>query len=106
MYAYSSSLDVIIFEFKVHTPMPLTPWVESTSTLRALAPTIHVLLDTQNMFAPPTEYGFLISFVKRPDSRLVVFKLIVAADACVELVATEVLDGDDVEGRVPVGALC
>lgn len=35
-----------------------------------------------------------------------VFTLIVATDACIKSVAAIVLDGDDVERRVPVGALC
>ncbi|KAH9877982.1 hypothetical protein J1614_003199 [Plenodomus biglobosus] len=90
--------------------------VKGINTHILLISTITTTLTSQQVFTatdalspilqPITHIIFLISFGKRPDSRFVIFKLIVAADACVELVAAEVLNGDDVKGRVPVGALC
>lgn len=78
--------------------MPLAPWVETTPTTCAFTTTIHVLSNTQNMSALPTKYSSHVSLAQGPCSRRMIFKLIVAADTGVELVAAKVLDGDDIEG--------
>jgi hypothetical protein len=57
------------------------------------------------MLALPTKHRTNISLIVWPDTRIVSFAGIVTTDARVELLAAEMLDGDDVEPRVPVGAL-
>ena len=57
------------------------------------------------MLALSAKYRTLISARKRPDKRHMWFAGVMTADASVELLTAEVLDGDDVERRVPVSAL-
>ena len=57
------------------------------------------------MLALSAKYRTLISARKRPDKRHMWFAGVMTADASVELSTAEVLDGDDVERRVPVSAL-
>lgn len=85
--------------------MILTPWIEPLPAPRTLASTPHVLVNTENVLASSTENSALVSRALGPHSRLVRFARIVAADACVELLAAEMLDGDYVKWGVPVGAL-
>ncbi len=79
--------------------------IECASALRALASAFHIFSDGQDMLALPTKHRTNISLIVRPDIRIVSFAGIVTTDARVELLAAEMLDGDDVEPRVPVGAL-
>jgi hypothetical protein len=85
--------------------MHLAPRIEPAFASGAPAPTRHVLVYCQHMLAMPAQHCFLASPLARPNARFVRLTRVVAADARVELVAAEVLDGDDVEGRMPVGAL-
>jgi hypothetical protein len=85
--------------------MILTPRIESLLTLSTTAPTIHVLFDTEDMLAGATKHRIIASSTHRPDPRLVSFTRVVAADAGIVLLAAVVLDGDDIERRVPMGAL-
>jgi hypothetical protein len=57
------------------------------------------------VLALSAKYRALISSRKRPDKRHVWFAGVMTADAGVELLTAEVLDGDDVEWGVPVSAL-
>ena len=86
--------------------MVLAAWIECAPTHRASAPALHVLVHRQNMFALPAQHGSIVSAISRPQAGFVRFACVVAADACVEFVAAEMFDGNDVEGRVPMGALC
>jgi hypothetical protein len=85
--------------------MPLTPRIETIPTLRTFTPARYILLNAQHMFANSTQHCLLGSLLTRPYTRLVSLACIVAADACVELITAVVLDGDDIEGRVPVSTL-
>jgi hypothetical protein len=86
--------------------MVLAAWVESASTFGASAAAVEVLVHGQNMFALSTEHRILIPSCLGPDFSCMRLECIVTADARVELVAAEMLDGDDVEQRVPMCALC
>lgn len=57
------------------------------------------------MFALPTQHSSFIPTIARPCSRLVILARIVTTNARVEFAATKMLDGNDVERRVPVSAL-
>jgi hypothetical protein len=83
---------------KVHSPVIPTPRIEPTPTPRTLTPTFHILINPQHLSALPTQHRALIPHNSRPDARLVRFAYVVTADAGVELLAAEVLDGDNVEG--------
>jgi hypothetical protein len=83
----------------------LAAWIEATPTLRTLAPTTHVLINRQHVFALPTKYRLLVPPGFGPDARYVRLACVVTTDTRVKLLTAEMLDGDDVEGRVPVGAL-
>lgn len=85
--------------------MILTPRIEALPTLSTTAPTIHILFDTEDMLAGATKHRIVASSTFRPDSRLVSLTRVVAADAGIVLLAAVVLDGDDVERRVPMGTL-
>lgn len=85
--------------------MILATRVESASTLGALTPALHVLINRQHMFTIPTQHSSFISAVARPCPGCVIFARIMATNAGVDFVATKMLDGDDVEGRVPVRTL-
>lgn len=79
--------------------------IECASALRAFAPAIHVLGDTQNMLALSAKHRALISSRARPDIRFMRLACIVTTNARVKLLAAKMLDGDDVECGVPMGAL-
>ena len=79
--------------------------VECPATLCAATPTRKILIDSQHMPAGAAQYGSLAALRTRPYGRGVSLASVVAADAGVEAVAAGMLDGDDVEGRVPVGTL-
>jgi hypothetical protein len=83
----------------------LAPWIEATTTICTPAPTAHVLVNRQRVFALPTEHRLRVPLTFGPDARLVRLACVVTADARVKLLAAKVLDGDDVEGRMPVNAL-
>jgi hypothetical protein len=85
--------------------MILTSRIEALPTLSTTAPTIHVLFDTEDMLAGATKHRTIASSIPRPDSRLVSFTRVVAADAGIVLLTAVVLDGDDIERRVPMGTL-
>ena len=95
----------MLVDLKIQPPVSFTPRIEPASTSRALTSTSQILVDRQHIFACSTQYSLFIPPVLRPYPRLVRFACVVATDACIELIATEVLDGDDVERRVPMGAL-
>jgi hypothetical protein len=57
------------------------------------------------MLALPTKHRLLVPLIFGPDARFVRLVHVVTTDARVEPLAAEVLDGDDVERRVPVRAL-
>lgn len=57
------------------------------------------------MFTHSTKYCLLVPLISWPHTGLVGLLCIMTADAGVEFLAAKVLDGDDVQGRVPVGAL-
>jgi hypothetical protein len=98
-------LRIVSVDVKVHSPVIPTPWIEATPTLRTLTPTAHILIDRQHVSALPTKYRLLVPLGLGPDARLVRLAHVVTADAGVELLAAEVLNGDDVERRMPVSAL-
>jgi len=107
-HTFSDHINLILrmpVHFEVHPPVPLTPRIESTSTSCALTSTAQILLNCQNILACSTQHSLFIPPVLRPYPRIMRFACVVTANACIELVATEVLDGDDVERRVPMGAL-
>lgn len=109
VHLHVSSRIILFLEFihfKIHSPMVLTSWIECASTCCAFAPTLHVPLHRQNMFTVPTQYRSFVSATPRPHIRFVRLACVVAADACVEFVAAEMFDGNDVEGRVPMRTLC
>ena len=85
--------------------MTLTPWIEPTTTRRAPTPALHILINTQHMLTLPTQHRRLIPSCTRPDTGFVVFACVVTSNARVKLVTAKVLDGDDVECRVPMCAL-
>lgn len=87
---------IVLVDFEIEIPMVLAARIEPLSALRTTAPTAHVLVDSQDVFACSTNHGTLVSLVSRPHARLVRFTGIVAADAGVEFLAAEMLDGDDV----------
>ena len=94
-----------LVHLKIQTPMPFTPRIEPAFTLCTFTPTLQVLPNGQHMSASSTQYRPLISPIFGPYIRWVILACIMAADACVEFVATEVLDRYYVERRVPVDAL-
>jgi hypothetical protein len=85
--------------------MIFTPWVERTTALCTATPTRKVFINVQHMLAGTAQYGSLAALRHRPYIRRVGLASVVAADAGVEAATTRVLDGDDVERRVPVRAL-
>jgi hypothetical protein len=85
--------------------MLLTPLIKPRPTLRTPTPTIQVLLHTQDILTSTTQHRFLIPLLFFPNTRLMTFQRIMAANARVKLVTTCVFDGDDVAVGVPVCAL-
>jgi hypothetical protein len=86
--------------------MVLAAWVKCASTCCALAPTLHVFLYCQKIFTAPTKDCSFISVIPWPHIRFVRLACVMAADTSVKFVAAEMIDGDDVEGRVPMRTLC
>jgi hypothetical protein len=86
--------------------MPFTPRIKPSATTRATAPTVQVLVHRQYILALTAQNCSLITLGDWPDSGFVRFELVVAGDAGVEFRAAGVLDCDDVQGGVPVCALC
>jgi len=98
--------SLVFINLKVQVPMILAAWVKPTAALRALASTLHILIDGQHMLALATQHRHLLPQGAWPDAGVVWFGCVVASNARVELVAAKVLDGNDVERRMPVCALC
>lgn len=86
--------------------MLCTARVEARGTAWTPAPTAQVLIDRQLAAAAPAEHGFRVAFVPCPDLWGVTGQGFMTADAGVVLATALVFDGDDVQVRVPVGALC
>jgi hypothetical protein len=102
---FSKAILQLLFKLKVQFPMILASWIECACASRTFASALHVFGNGQNVLALPTKYRTLVSPRKRPETRLVWFAGVMTADTSVELLAAEVLDGDDVERRVPMSAL-
>jgi hypothetical protein len=85
--------------------MVFTSWIERTTALCTATPTGKIVINTQHVLAGTAQYGSLAALRHRPYSRRVGLASVVAADAGVEAGTTGVLDGDDIERRVPVRAL-
>lgn len=85
--------------------MILASGIEVLSALSTAAPTVHVLVDAQNVFASPAKHRCVTSLISWPNTRLVSLASIMTADASIELLTAKVLDGDDIERGVPMGAL-
>jgi hypothetical protein len=85
--------------------MVLATGIECASTGYAFAPALHVFVHCQHVFTIPAQYGSFVSAMSWPHGRFVCLACVMATDAGVEFVAAEMLDGDDVEGRVPMNAL-
>ena len=96
---------ILLVDFEVQIPVIFAPRIETFSTLRTFASAAHVFVDTQNMLASSAKHHFVLFSIPWPDSRLVIFACVVAADASVEFLAAKMLNGDDVQGRVPMTAL-
>jgi hypothetical protein len=86
--------------------MPFTPRIKPSATTRATAPTVQVLVHRQYILALSTKNHSFAALGNWPDSGFVGFKFVVASYAGVEFIAAVVFDGDDVQGGIPVGALC
>ena len=102
---FSKARLQLLAKLKVQCPMVLAPWIECACTSRTFASALHIFGNSQNVLALSAKYRTLVSSRKRPDKRHVCFAGIMTADAGVELLTAEVLDGDDVEWGVPVSAL-
>ena len=85
--------------------MPPTPRVKPAPTTCTPTSTVHILLDAQYILALPTQHRALAPLTDWPYARRVRLTCVVAGNAGVEFPAEEMMDGDDVEGGVPVGAL-
>lgn len=85
--------------------MTLAARVELRATSRASATALQILIYTQLIFAQSTHDSTLVALRQGPHDRLVLFESIVAADACVKLLAACVLDSDHIKCGVPVSAL-
>ena len=96
---------ILLVDFEVQVPVVFAPGIEAFSTLRTFASAAHVFVDTQYMLASSAKHHFVLFSIPWPDSRLVIFACVVAADASVELLAAKMLNGDNVQGRVPMAAL-
>lgn len=96
---------LVLSKLEIQIPVILAARIECAPTLDTFAPTFHVLVNCQDMFALPTQDCFCIPAVARPCPRFVIFASIMAANASVEFVTTEMLDGNNVERGMPVQAL-
>lgn len=85
--------------------MVFAPRIKALSALRTPTSALHVLVDAQDIFTRSAKHCLYVPLVPWPYAGLVGLLCIMAADAGVELLTAEVLDGNDVERRVPVGAL-
>ena len=95
----------LLFELKIQLPVVFAPRIECATALRAFASAVHVFRNGQDVFALPTKHCVHISLFVGPNPGSVRLACIVTADACVELLATEMLDGDDVKRGMPMRAL-
>ena len=85
--------------------MVFTPRIECASALCAFASAVHVFGNGQHMLALSAKHCALIPLCARPNVRLVRLTCIVATNTRVELLAAEMLDGDDVKRGMPMRAL-
>lgn len=87
--------------------MQLAPRIEACPAPWALVPASKVLLDCHLPVTPSAEHHprLRLDLLPGPDLVRVISQGFVAGDAGVVCAAAEVLDGDDVERRVPVRAL-
>lgn len=83
-----------------------TPWIERASAFGTLAPALHVLIHGQNVLTRSAQHYFFAVLTDRPNIGFVVLACVMAADAGIEFVAAIVLDGNNIQRGVPVGALC
>lgn len=81
-------------------------WVEVQGTAWALVSRAQILIDRQFAATASAEHNLCVAFMPWPDLRGMAGQGVMAADAGVVLAAALVPDGDDVQVRVPVGALC
>lgn len=90
----------MVSHLEVQPPMIFTTRIELLAAPCALAPTTHVLFDCKNMLTCSAKHSCLMSLVAGPGTRLVSLDFIVAADAGVEFIAAEMLDGNYVESTL------
>lgn len=83
-----------------------TSGIKCRTTSGTHIPTAQVRFDRQLGTAAPTEYGFVLSLMLRPDLGWVAGKCVVTAYTSIKLVTALVLNGNDVPSGVPVSALC
>jgi hypothetical protein len=105
LLAAETILQFALPNLKIQPPMVFTSGVEGTTALCTATPTREIFINTQHVIAGTAQYGSLAALRHRPYSRQVGLASVVAGDAGVEAATTRVLDGDDIERRVPVGAL-
>lgn len=86
--------------------MPRTPRIEICTAAGTHISRAHVLVNGQLGATSPAEHGLVLSFMPWPDLGRVMSKRFVAAYTGIVLIATLVLDSDNVPIGVPVGALC
>jgi hypothetical protein len=105
LLAAETTLQFALPNLKIQSPVVFTSGVEGTTALCTATPTGEIFINTQHVLAGAAQYGSLAALRHRPYSRRVGLASVVAGDAGVEAATTRVLDGDDIERRVPVGAL-
>lgn len=82
-----------------------TAGVEARGTAGTFIPRAQVLVYGQFAATAPAEHGFCVAFVPWPYFRRMTGQGVMTADTGVVLAAALMLDGDDVQVRVPVSAL-
>lgn len=82
-----------------------TPGIEVGGTARALVATAQVLVDGQLTPTVSAEHGLFMSLMLWPNLWEVSGQCLMTADAGIVLAATFMLDCDDVQVGVPMGAL-
>jgi hypothetical protein len=75
----------------------LTTRIEAALAVRTLTSAFHVFMYGQNLLTSTAEHRSFTPSTSRPNVGRMGLACIVATNASVELVATEVLDGNDVE---------
>jgi hypothetical protein len=75
----------------------LTTRIEATLATRTLTSAFHVFMDGQNLLTSTAEHRSVTPSTPWPNVGRVSLVCIMATNASVELVATEVLNGNDVE---------